>query len=241
MSEPSASIQHAAPSTGIRLASIQAGPARTLDEPTPERPDLKPWRSAIFKAPLAGRVRVGALGVEGDGQADRSLHGGLEMAILAYGADHYAEWRRVFEEAGVLAPGAELPFGAFGENLDIRGQTEDAVCIGDVMEIGPEVRVSVTQPRQPCWKLARRWNMPDLTARVKANGRGGWYLRVLREGGIEAGMPITLIERPHPEWTISAAQRVYRDRNTDRAAAEALAECPALSMDWRERLLTPGA
>ena len=90
----------------------------------------------------------------------------------------------------------EMPFGAFGENLTITGLSEQSVCIGDIFRIG-RCTFEVSQPRQPCWKLARRWRMHELMRLVVRNGRSGWYLRVLEEGWIEARMPVALIERPN--------------------------------------------
>ena len=99
----------------------------------------------------------------------------------------------------------DMPYGAFGENLTIAGLSEESVCIGDIFRIG-DVTFEVSQPRQPCWKLARRWRMHELLGLVVRNGRSGWYLRVLEEGWIEAGMPVELIERPNPAWSDRARQ-----------------------------------
>src|SRR5690606_6199783 len=109
------------------------------------------------------------------------------------------------------------------------------VCIGDTYEVGGAV-VQVSQPRQPCWKLARRWRIRDLAARVQETGRTGWYLRVLREGEVTAGDSLRLIDRPYAEWTIARANEIMHERRDDRDAAGALAACPLLSASWRETL-----
>jgi MOSC domain-containing protein YiiM len=96
--------------------------------------------------------------------------------------------------------------------------------------------VQVSQPRVPCWKLARRWRLTELTALVERSGRTGWYLRVLREGEVCPGLAVTLVERPCPEWTVAHASQIMRTRTLDRAAAGALAACELLADSWRTRL-----
>jgi MOSC domain-containing protein YiiM len=125
--------------------------------------------------------------------------------------------------------------GGFGENLTVEGQDERTVCIGDVYELGDAV-VQVSQPRGPCYKIAWRWRRPELMDLVQESGRHGWYLRVLREGLIEAGQELCLVERPHPEWTVGRAAEVYRGRRRDRAAAAELARCETLAGSAREKL-----
>lgn len=215
------------------LTSIQVGRPRWHGTPGAADPMDRPWSSGFFKEPVAGPVRVAAHHLDGDGQADLENHGGPEKAVLGYSADHYPDWRRELSLP-------ELPFGAFGENLTISGQTEADVCVGDVWRIGPVV-LAVTQPRQPCWKLARRWKLKDLPARVVETARGGWYFRVVEEGVIEAGMPVELVERPNPEWTIERAMRVMYVHKTDAALSRELADVPGLSMAWREAMLQRGA
>ncbi|MFP5503622.1 MAG: MOSC domain-containing protein [Candidatus Sericytochromatia bacterium] len=210
----------------IAIESLQVGLPRTLGlEGAPEPMD-RPWTTGFFKAPVAGPVWLGAEGLEGDGVADRRVHGGPEKAVLVYGAPHYPAWEH---ELGLV-----LPPGAFGENFTVSGQTEAEVCLGDIYAVG-EALVEVAQPRQPCWKLSRRWRVPDLAVRVQASGRTGWYLRVHREGRVAAGDRLILLDRPHPEWTVAEANAVMHARGEDRAAA-ALAACPALAPGWRKTL-----
>ena len=192
----------------------------------------RPWVTSFFKDPVDGPVWLGLTNLAGDGQADLENHGGPDKAVLAYAAAHYPLWR-----AELGRP--DLPYGAFGENFTIAGLTEATVCIGDVYAIG-EARVQVSQPRQPCWKIARRWRIKDLTARVRETGRTGWYLRVLTEGYVEPGLPVTLIERPYPQWTVARATEIMHRRREAPAAAAELAACPLLSTAWRETLAAAG-
>lgn len=192
----------------------------------------KPWESGIFKQPVAGAVFVGHLNLQGDGQADLVNHGGPDKAINAYAWEHYAAWPG---ELGI----AEMAPGSFGENFTTEGLVETTVRIGDVYEIGGAdgALVQVSQPRQPCWKLARRWQMKDLVERVVRTGRSGWYFRVLREGVAEAGQPVKLLERGPEEWTIAAANELRHFKPKDRQAAARLAACPGLSASWVREML----
>jgi MOSC domain-containing protein YiiM len=210
------------------LLSIQVGLPRTLGTPGADNPMDRPWTSGFFKEPVNTPVRVTRLGIVGDGVADRINHGGPDKAVLAYSADHYPGWSA---ELGI----SPLPFGAFGENLTVSHLTEDEVCVGDVWACG-ELVFEVSQPRQPCWKLARRWRVKDLPARVVESGRSGWYLRVLVEGEIVAGLPFTLTNRPNPDWTVRRAHRVMHFAKSDSAESEALMSVPGLSFNWAETL-----
>lgn len=217
-------------STAPALLSVQVGAPRALGREGAADPMDRPWVTGFFKEPVAGPVWVGRANVAGDGQADRVNHGGPDKAVLAYAAAHYDRWR---PELGL--PG--MPFGGFGENFTVAGLTEQTVCVGDTYRVGGgDVRVQVSQPRQPCWKLGRRWRVKDLPNRVIENGRSGWYFRVLAEGPVEGGMPLELLDRPHPEWTVARANDVLYRGKSDRPATRALAECPVLSADWRSYL-----
>jgi MOSC domain-containing protein YiiM len=186
------------------------------------------WTTAFFKSAIAGPVFVGRTNVAGDAQADLENHGGLDKAVLAYSADHYDRWQQE------LARG-DLCFGGFGENLTIAGLDEAQVCIGDVWSLG-QTLFQVSQPRQPCWKLARRWRIKDLAAQVNANGRSGWYLRVLREGIIDVGQQLMLVERLNPTWTVARANEVMHHRQAEAALAGELAALPELSAAWQGAL-----
>lgn len=147
----------------------------------------KTVRTSIFKTPAPGRVRVTVLNLAGDEQSDLSVHGGVDKAVYAYPSEHYAFWRKEL-------PGMEFPWGAFGENLTTEGLLEEKVHIGDRFRAGTAEFV-VTQPRMPCFKLAIRFNRPDMVKRFLRSGRSGFYLAVLREGDIAAGDPIELVAK----------------------------------------------
>jgi MOSC domain-containing protein YiiM len=210
-----------------RLSSIQVGLPRDYGQAEAANPFDRPWTTGFYKQPVSGPVSVGRLGLSGDGQADLANHGGPDKAICAYAAHHYPDWR--------TALALELPSGAFGENFTIAALTEPEVCIGDVWRIGGAV-LQVSQPRQPCWKLARRWRIKDLAAQVVENGKTGWYFRVLTGGAVEAGAAFELTDRPQPDWTVERANQVMHHDKHDLAAAAELAAVPELSVSWKMSL-----
>jgi len=216
-------MQPAAIQTAI-LYSIQIGMPKSLGFENAVDTHDKPWTTGFFKSPIEGPVFVGGTNLAGDGQADLENHGGIDKAVLAYSAEHYLKWR---DELRL----PDMPCGAFGENLTIQGLSEESVCIGDIFQVGP-VTFEVSQPRQPCWKLARRWRMHELLGMVVRNGRSGWYLRVLAEGWIEAGMLVVLTERPNPEWSVARANLILHHRRTDLSLTRQLAEVPRLADSW---------
>lgn len=211
------------------LVAVQVGLPRQLGREGASEPMDRPWTTGFYKEPVAGPVRLGVTNLEGDGQADLVHHGGPDKAVLAYAAEHYDAWRQE-----LTLP--DLPFAAFGENFTIAGLSEASVCIGDVWQVG-DTLLQVSQPRQPCWKLARRWRIKTLALRVQETGRTGWYLRVLQEGTIEAGLPLELHERPHPTWTVLRANRVMHVDKSDLRLAAELAELPQLAPHWKATLL----
>jgi MOSC domain-containing protein YiiM len=211
-----------------KIVSIQVGRIRSLGFDDASDPHDKPWATAFFKEPVPAAVYVGPTGIAGDEQADRENHGGPDKALLAYSADHYAHWRSHLQIA-------DMQPGSFGENLTISGLDESCVSIGDVWQAG-DVQLQVSQPRQPCWKMSRRWRIDDLARQVIANGKSGWYLRVLQEGELAAGMSIELLNRTHPHWTVARASDIMHHRQHDLAAAAELASLAPLSASWQESL-----
>ena len=212
-----------------KIVSIQIGQVEEiLDDSTGHRSG-KSWRSAIRKHLVTGPVAVRSDGVVGDQQEDRRAHGGLDKAVLGYSIDHRQDWQ------------AELGFdagqpGGFGENFTISGESEETVCIGDVVEIG-SVILQVSQPRQPCWKLSRRWNDPELVKKVARNGWTGWYYRVLQEGEVEAGNEFQLVNQPHPDWTIARSNRALFQNDLPPSQTEELAKLTELSESWKDDFL----
>jgi MOSC domain-containing protein YiiM len=166
----------------MRIVSVNVGQPR-------EVVDLAGNRvvTSIYKSPVSGAVRVGALNLDGDRQSDLVKHGGPLRAVFMYPSEHYAFWRTEL-------PGTDLPWGAFGENLTIEGLVEDEVRIGDRLRVGSSELV-VTRPRKPCYKLGIRLGRRDMASRFRASGRSGFYLSVAREGELRAGDSIARIER----------------------------------------------
>ena len=156
--------------------------------------------TGIFKEPVSDRVMVHALNIQGDGQADRKVHGGRDMAVYAYPFEHYEFWEETLGRSG-------FPFGQFGENLTVEGLTEETVRIGDVFRVG-DALLQVTQPRIPCYKLALRMGEgADFPKRFQDSGRLGFYLRVIEEGEIGAG---DLIERVDTDgWSLTIAEFIH--------------------------------
>lgn len=216
----------------MKLLSIQTGLPRTIGVENAPDPMDREWTSGFIKETIRGAVDATLTGLAGDGQADLKHHGGPDKAINAYPAEYFAVWR---DELGL-----EFSAGAFGENFTTEGALEHDVCIGDIYQVGAIV-VQITQPRQPCWKLARRWRIKDFAARVEQTGRTGWYFRVLQPGSVEAPAELKLVERPYPQWTAAEANQIMHHRRTDWAAAAALAACPALSASWQATLSSRAA
>lgn len=210
------------------IVSIQIGRSATYTYDRPADGKASTWQTAFFKLPVAGHARVGRLGILGDQQADLKFHGGVDKAVLAYSADHYEHWRQHLNLP-------EMTGGGFGENLTIAGLDESTVCIGDHWQAGA-VLFEVSQPRQPCWKMGRRWQIPDLPKQVIANGRSGWYLRVLQEGELAANANIALTHRPHPSWTITRASQILYHEPDNIDGMQQLASLPELSLAWKEEL-----
>lgn len=215
MPEPRA----AAPAAAARLVSVQVG-----------RPREVHWRgklvrTAIWKDPVAGPVRVSPLSLEGDGQADLEVHGGAEKAVYAYPSEHYAPWRR---ELGL----AELAWGSFGENLTTQGLAEAELGIGDRLRVG-SAELCVTQPRVPCFKLGVRFARPELVRLFLASGRSGFYLAVAREGTLRAGDAIEIVARHPQRLSVADAADLQAGRTHDAALLRRAADHPALSEGWR--------
>ncbi len=192
-----------------------------------------PWKgktvsTGIFKEPVAGRVALRRLNLEGDGQADLSVHGGVEKAVYAYPAEHYPYWR------GEL-PGKELQWGMFGENFTSEGLLEDQVRIGDRFRVGA-AELCVTQPRRPCFKLGLKFGRADFVKRFLLSYRSGFYFAVLQEGEVGAGDSIELLARDEQSLTVTEVLRLYLGDLTDEQSLRRAAELEALPESWRKHL-----
>ncbi|UQN08148.1 MOSC domain-containing protein [Deinococcus sp. QL22] len=204
--------------TGARIKQLSVG----LPAPLPYRDSTVP--SGFVKTPVNWTLWLGKEGLTGDGQADRKYHGGPEKAVCVYSDEHYLYWTERL--------GRPLGAAAFGENFTTLGLTEPTVCIGDVVKVGGAL-VEVSQPRQPCFKLAARHDEPKLTLWVQETGLTGWYFRVLKPGAVRAGTRLKLVQRPPGAVTIEEANRVMHHDKEDRPAIERLLAQPALSRSWR--------
>ncbi len=185
----------------------------------------RPLRSGIHKRPVAVEsLQLSTTNLEGDRQADLNVHGGPDKAVYAYPSEHIASW------AAEL--GQELGPAAFGENLTVSGWLEDQVRIGDVWSWG-EALLQVTQPREPCYKLATFRSRPDLPKKLVANGRTGWYLRVLRPGAVPVSGPIEVVERHDAALTVLRLHRAHILGEATSEELAAMAGLPELSAAWR--------
>ncbi|QCB53632.1 MOSC domain-containing protein [Sphingopyxis sp. PAMC25046] len=187
--------------------------------------------SAIGKLPVTDAVAVDAMGLVGDEQADRSVHGGIDKAIHHYPADHYDWWRGQLGAAPLLDAA-----GAFGENISTIGLDENSVFLGDRFRLGSAL-VEVTQARQPCWKLDHRFGTKGVMAGVVKTRRSGWYYRVLEPGTVRAGDDLELVDRPYPEWPLASLFGLLiggeaKDRVAD---LRALRDVPVLAETWKVR------
>ncbi|WP_293855743.1 MOSC domain-containing protein [Sphingomonas sp. SCN 67-18] len=187
--------------------------------------------SAIGKTPVDRPLRVGPMGIEGDEQADLVHHGGVDKAIHHYPRDHYAFWRaRLGPDSLLNGP------GAFGENITTTGLVEAGLCIGDRLRLGTAL-VEVSQARQPCWKLGRRFGIESVPATVVKTAYSGWYYRVIENGLVAAGDRLEMVDRPLPQWPVDLVFRLLIGGTAKRepALARALAALPQLSVTWRKR------
>jgi len=203
----------------MRVVSVNVGLPRTVH-----------WKgrdvtTGIFKDPVEGRIGLRRLNLDGDGQGDRTVHGGAAKAIYAYPLDHYAFWRERLE--------VDLPFGAFGENLTVEGlPLEDEIAVGDRLRIGTAELV-VIQPRVPCYKVGLRFGREDMVKRFVASRRSGYYLAVEAEGDVAAGDRVETLAHDPARIPVAEITRVFFSDRDDFAAIERLVALHALPEDWR--------
>ncbi|MCK6625857.1 MAG: MOSC domain-containing protein [Anaerolineae bacterium] len=202
----------------MKLISINVGLPRTVTW------QGKPVTTGIFKEPVSGPVKLRRLNLEGDRQADLTVHGGADKAVYVYPAAHYDYWRAEL-------PGTPLPWGAFGENFTVTGLLEDEVNIGDRFRIG-EAEGMVTQPRLPCYKLGVKFGRADMVRRFLASRRTGFYMAVLKEGWVKAGDTIELISRDKNNVNVADIVRLYAFDRADTATLQRAIQVEALPEGW---------
>jgi MOSC domain-containing protein YiiM len=165
------------------------------------------------------------LNLDGDGQADLTVHGGASKAVYAYPSEHYGYWRREL-------PGVDLTWGMFGENFTTEGLLEEALYIGDKFRIG-ETEVMVTEPRMPCYKLGIKFGRADIIKRFLASRRTGFYFAVVREGMVGAGDAAELIRQEQQEISVADITRLYAFEKNDLKSLRRAIEVEALPENWK--------
>jgi MOSC domain-containing protein YiiM len=182
--------------------------------------------TGIFKEPVEGRVMMRRHNLDGDRQADLSVHGGPSKAVYAYPVEHYDYWRKELPES-------QLPLGMFGENLTTEGLLEEAVYIGDRFRVGT-AEVMVTEPRLPCFKLGIRFGRDDIIKRFLRSGRTGFYVAVLREGEVEAGDAVDSVGRDGNDLTVADIARLYVSDKNNLDLMHRAVRVEALPESWRD-------
>jgi MOSC domain-containing protein YiiM len=188
--------------------------------------------TGIFKEPVTGSVTVRRNNLDGDRQADLTVHGGPNKAVYGYASEHYPYWRKQL-------PKMELPWGVFGENLTTEGVSEDSLHIGDVVRVGSAV-LRVVQPRQPCYKLQIRFGRDDIIQRFLVSGRSGFYFSIVEEGEVEAGSPIEVVSRDENQVTVADIHRLYLGIEPNPELLRRALRVPALPEGLRGSLLRRG-
>jgi len=182
--------------------------------------------TGIFKQPVSGPVQLRTLNLDGDRQADLTVHGGPYKAVYAYPSEHYDYWRREL-------PGTDLPWGMFGENFTTTGLSEDELHIGDRLQIGSAVLL-VRQPRMPCYKLAAKFQRDDMIERFLHSGRSGFYFSVEQEGEVAAGDSLEFLSHDSGGITIAEMNRLFVKDKYDHNLLQKAMSTAALPEDWRE-------
>ncbi len=206
----------------MQILSVNVGQPRTLS-----------WRgreisTGIFKSPVAGPVMARHHNLDGDRQADLTVHGGADKAIYVYPSEHYAFWRDEL-------PGVDLLWGMFGENFTTEGVLEADAHIGDRWRIGG-AEVMVTEPRMPCYKLGLKFGRADMVKRFLASRRTGFYLAIVQLGLVAAGDTIEVIHRDPHGVSVAELTRIYTVDRGDAVAIRRLLQVDALPEGWRNYL-----
>lgn len=208
------------PASLMQVISVNVGVPREVD-----------WKgrtvlTGIFKEPVEGLIAVRRLNLEGDRQADLTVHGGPEKAIYVYPSEYYPFWREQFPEM-------KLPWGMFGENLTVAGLLDETVHIGDHFQVG-SAHLVVTQPRLPCYKLGIKFGRDDILKRFLQSGKTGFYLAVLKEGEVAAGDPISLLHQDEHRVKVADITRLYRQDKHNLDLLRRAVAVDGLAEVWRD-------
>jgi MOSC domain-containing protein YiiM len=204
----------------MKIISVNVGRPRLVIS------NEQPVSTGIYKTPVQGRVMLRTLNLDGDRQADLSVHGGPTKAVYAYPSEHYNYWR---EEL----PGTELPWGMFGENFTTEGLMESTVNIGDRFRIG-SAEVTVTEPRMPCYKLGIKFGRTDIIRRFLVGGRTGFYFSVQQEGEVGEGDQLELIMRDKNDVAVADITRLYAREKHDVEMLHRAIALESLPESWRD-------
>jgi len=203
----------------MKIISLNVGLPRLVEY------NGEPVATGIFKEPVQGPVMLRSLNLDGDRQADLSVHGGPDKAVYAYPSEHYPFWRKELPEMN-------LPYSMFGENFTTEGLLEDSLNVGDRFRAG-EAELIVTQPRLPCYKLGIKFGRADIIKRFLQSRRTGFYFAVAKEGEVKAGDALTLIERDPNNLTVADITRLYAFEKTDVEGFKRAIRVNALPKSWR--------
>lgn len=204
----------------MRLISLNVGLPRIVES------NGEPVTTGIFKEPKQGSVMLRTLNLDGDRQADLTVHGGVSKAVYGYPVEHYEFWKSEL-------PDMELPFGMFGENFTTEGLLEASLNVGDRFRIG-QAELMVTEPRMPCYKLGIKFGRTDIIRKFLQSRRTGFYFAVVEEGEVEAGDEIELLSRDINDITIADITRLYAFEKDDIDTLRRAVKLEALSESWRE-------
>jgi len=185
-----------------------------------------PVSTGIFKEAVQGPLLLRTLNLDGDRQADLTVHGGVSKAVYAYPVEHYVFWKKELPEM-------ELPYGIFGENFTTEGLLEDSVNVGDRFRVG-DAELMVTEPRLPCYKLGIKFGRSDIIKRFLQSRRTGFYFAVVKEGMVKAGDSLELLSRDANNVTVADIVRLYAFEKDDLATLRRVVKLEALSESWRE-------
>ncbi|PEQ57108.1 MOSC domain-containing protein [Bacillus cereus] len=181
--------------------------------------------TGINKKQVKEPVYLSFVKFNGDGQADLVHHGGVDKAVCVYTGDHYPYWEKELNQ--------DLVYGAFGENITVSGMSEEDVCIGDTFELGQAI-VQVTQPRQPCFKLAKKYNIPKLPLYFQETGYTGFYFRVLKEGWVSSVDTLKRLQSDPKGVSVAFANRIMHKEKQNIEGVKRILEVNALSNSWRK-------
>jgi MOSC domain-containing protein YiiM len=182
--------------------------------------------TGIFKEPVQGLIMLRTLNLDGDRQADLSVHGGISKAVYVYPREHYEFWKRELPEMS-------LPYGMFGENFTSEGMFEDTVNVGDRFRVG-DAEIMATEPRLPCYKLGIKFGRADILRRFLVSRRTGLYFAVVKEGEVKAGDTIELLSRDENNIPVADITRLYAFEKDNLELLQRVVKIGALSASWRD-------